>query len=220
MTIEVTVKLDDNKIRVYLNSNDATIEAIGDHLKNQGYNNIASVKAVEEKTHAKKCQGYSLTPYSLAYNVIGKEAMQIEAWFNIGRHYTDETLSAAIDTLIAPVLPTVIEDTILPAPNMHVKDLKSRVYVTVFEEQNASLGDVLKLVGNLESCVQAVRKQAGLKGDKIASDVVIAFDDKVKPAHHAKGLSVFGLMPAPQNSNGPVSNGVSYYPSQSSSAGI
>ncbi|HHT0593775.1 TPA: hypothetical protein ACTXXA_001680 [Legionella anisa] len=210
MTIKVAVKLDDNKIRIYLKSNDATIEAIEDYLKTQEYTNIASLTAVEEKANAKKSQGYSLKPYSLAYNNLSqKENILIEAWFNIGKHFTDETLATTIDTLIAPVMPT-INDAILPSPNMKVKDLQPRVYVTVFEEKNASLGDVLKLVRNLESCVKNVRKQALLESDKIPSDVVIAFDDKVTPAKHAKGLSIFGLMPASQ-SNGPVSNSSNSY---------
>ncbi|CAM2796519.1 Uncharacterised protein [Legionella steigerwaltii] len=208
MTIHVTVKLDDNKIRIYLNSNDATIEAIEDYLKNKGYKNVASEVGKAEKTHAKKSHGYTLNPYSLAYSVSGKEDnvnMQIEAWFTISKHYTDKTLALAIDTLIAPVLPAVADDATLPVPNMKVENLRSRVYVTVFEEKNAALDNVLKLIGNLESCVQGVRKQAGLKGDKIASEIVISFNDKVTQAQHAKGLSVFGLMPAPQ-SNVPASN--------------
>ncbi|WP_419420494.1 hypothetical protein ACNVED_04125 [Legionella sp. D16C41] len=41
-----------------------------------------------------------------------------------------------------------------------------------------------------------IRKQAGLEGDKIPSEVVVSFEDNLSIAKHAKGLSVFGLMPA------------------------
>ncbi|MCE0722832.1 hypothetical protein [Legionella resiliens] len=201
MGIKVTIKLDNAKIRIYLESNDATINEIENYLKKQGYKNIDECMNVEAKTREKKPSGYSLASYSMAYNTNGTESnkkLTIESWFKIAKHFTDETLATAIENLVMPVLPPVNEEIVLPKPNMKVSDLKSRHYITAFEQDNTLLDDVLKLVQHFESVVLDVRKQAGLEHDTIPSDVDVAFDH-ISPAIHAKGLAVFGLMPKPSN---------------------
>ncbi|AWN73488.1 hypothetical protein LEAN103870_14770 [Legionella anisa] len=201
MGIKVTIKLDDAKFRIYLESNDVTINEIENYLKKQGYKNIDECMKVEAKTQEKKPSGYSLPSYSMAYDTKGTEnnkTLTIEAWFKIAKHFTDETLAAAIENLVMPVLPPVNEDIEPPKPNMKVSNLKSRHYITAFEQHNAPLDDVLKLVHHFESVVLDVRKQAGLEHDTIPSDVSVAFAH-VSPAVHTKGLAVFGLMPAPSN---------------------
>ena len=215
MSIKVTIKLDKMKIRVYLESNDATINEIENYLKKQGYKSVDECLKIEAKTRDQKPSGYSLANYSMAYKMNGTESnktLAIEAWIKIAKHFTNETLATAIEDLVRPVLPPINEDIVLPKPNMTVSSLKSRHYVTVFEQDKTALDDVLKLVHNFESVVLDVRKQAGLESDKIPSDVNVVFEE-ISSAVHAKGLTVFGLMPTPTSSNYSSSTPMSTYTS-------
>ncbi|WP_419420493.1 hypothetical protein ACNVED_04120 [Legionella sp. D16C41] len=53
MTLKFTIKLDNKKVRIYLNSNVVTIESIEDYLKAEGYKNIDSIIEIESKAYAK-----------------------------------------------------------------------------------------------------------------------------------------------------------------------
>jgi hypothetical protein len=218
VSIKVTIKLDSGKIRCYLDSNDVTIEALEAYLKTQGYKNVSTSVKVEAKARTELPISYSIPEYHIAYHKSGKNdnvTLMIESWFSITKHFTDTSLSIAIEDIIKPVLPPIDEDEELPKPNAHVSSLKPREYVTVFQQDEAALSDVTKLIQGLESVILNVRKEAGRDSSKIPSDVTPSFK-KIDDASHKKGLAVFGFMPEPKSnpsaysrpmqSSGPASN--------------
>jgi hypothetical protein len=202
MTIKVTVKLDNTKFRIYLKSNGLIIGEIERYLKERGYTNVHECLGAAEKARNQHPTGYSLRAYSMAYKADGPEnakCLLIEAWLPITRHFNNSSLIRAIEDLINPVLPAIDENTELPQPNIKISDLKNRHYVTVFEQEQTTLTNVLCLVQNFETLLINVRNQVGFKTDKISSEVLVDFRS-VSQAAHAPGLAVFGLMPTPTSS--------------------
>lgn len=191
VTLNIKITLDDKKIRLYLEGNEAAIKEIQFYLEKK-YHNIDEKIIAEEKANQKKAAGYFLENYSLAYSNHSKTALRIEAWLPIKEHFTDLTLAKAVDTLVSSIRPALIAE-VCPA-NMRVSELKNRQYVTVCNEKAVPCSSTLKLITHFESIMQEVRAQVGLANSElIPSKINVAFDATVNPAAYQQGLKVFGL---------------------------
>ncbi len=199
MNINISIKLDRKKIRVYLTSDDETLNKIREYLKEKEYQCVTDCITTESEKQQKKSTGYSLDSYSMAYTS-HKERIKIETWFSLQATFTDDTLASAIEQLVKPLVSVIEENVECSVPNFSILDLEDRKYHTVFEQKDATLTNVLEVVRLLESLVQTVRMAVGLE-EKIPSKVCVTFDgDRVPNAVYSNGLAVFGLLSAPLTS--------------------
>ncbi|MDR3504521.1 MAG: hypothetical protein P4L79_18285 [Legionella sp.] len=186
--MRITIKLDPNKIRIYLTGNTDSVDALVTYLSSQDYKDVHAVLADQPNGAA----GYSLKTYSMAYSKSNHNLL-VEGWFPIQKHFTDSSFSTDINNLIKHLNLPVAEGFIFP--NATLSSLRSRKYVTVFDRDDVSLGDSQTLIQQFELMIQSIRIQAHLE-EKIPSEVVPSAAP-MKSAIHAKGLTIFGLLNMP-----------------------
>ncbi|MDR3501556.1 MAG: hypothetical protein P4L79_03140 [Legionella sp.] len=194
----VTVKLDTQKIRVFIHDKSEVLNKIVLDLQKNGYNDIRESKRCASELNGLSASGYSLSSYSMAYRLPRSQntkPLVIEAWLPLMDHYKqDKPFSEMLNSLYAHLIPTMDVNIEATQSTMLIAELSPRNYVTVFEQNDVSLDGVMTLIRNLESVVSQARDEADMTdGPRILSEVKIAFDPiKVYAAKQVAGLIIFG----------------------------
>lgn len=186
--MRATIKLDPNKIRIYLKGNTDSLDALVTYLSSQDYKDVHAVLAEQPNGTA----GYFLKTYSMAY-CKSKDELLVEAWFPVQKHFTDSSFSTAINNLIKHLNLPVADGFIFP--NASLSSLQPRKYVTVFDRDEVALGDSQTLIQQFELMIQSIRIEEHLE-EKIPSEVIPGSAPKTS-AIHAKGLTIFGSLYVP-----------------------
>lgn len=239
MSVKLSIKIDSNKLRIYLNGDTGEIRQ---YLKNKNYAEVLDAVLIEqnkinqaklrldelkeeeifqsitirilelaepgpviknlvddfsanfsaqqevEQEACKNVTGYSVPYYNLAYSA-GKSSIMVDFWLPIIKHFNDDSLMYALSKLLKPLDLACGPET---TPNMQVKDLKSRQYVTIFPETDTNPELALQVIHEFESLALGFAKnELGSDLKTIPSKVNVSFEP-FPQAIHLLQLGIFG----------------------------